>query len=294
MKQSSLRRPKDCLDKYDLLKSGMSTTTGESASVSNVTYLSPPAPVHMVDEWFKIASITHFWIKRRFEVLRKIGRNLDFSTAKIGEIGCGHGMLQIQFEKYVGAKVDGFDLNDLALRESLAKNLPRFCYNIFDRNPQMEGRYDYLILFDVIEHIEKEKEFLEAVLYHLKPGGYLLINVPALMSLFSIYDTVAGHQRRYTLKSLEEICDDVNLQNVAATYWGLPLVPILLLRRIWLSGRTDPQQVVQTGFKPPGCFANWFLGFISTLEPIPQRWMGTSVMAIYRKPIKSSPDRPPQ
>src|ERR1700743_1925325 len=100
----------------------------------DVIYLSAPSPVHMADEWFKIASLEHFWIKRRFDVLRKIGKNLDLNKGKIGEVGCGYGLLQKQFEQFYGIPVDGFDLNADALGVSLVKNQPRFCYKHFCLN----------------------------------------------------------------------------------------------------------------------------------------------------------------
>jgi len=251
--------------------------------MSDVVYLSPSAPVHMAEEWFKIASGTHFWISRRFDVLRKIDREISFAGKKIGEIGCGNGLLQKQMEQHYGVTVDGFDLNADALRDSVAENHPRFCYNIFDRNPQFAAHYDVLILFDVIEHIEDEKSFLDAALFHLKPGGLLLVNVPALMRFYSVYDKVVGHQRRYTLHSMEALCVGAGLKRIAATYWGLPLIPILWLRNLRVAGQKDPQLVIQHGYKPPGSIANVCLKYLSALEPLPQRLTGTSLMAIYRK-----------
>jgi len=248
-----------------------------------VIHLSAPAPVHMADEWFKIASGSHFWIKRRFEVLRRIGNGVEFSAKKIGEIGCGYGLVQKQLEQRYGVSVDGFDLNVDALRDSVAGNQPRFCYNIFDRHPRFAAHYDLLILFDVSEHIEPEKQFLDAVLYHLKEGGHLLINVPAFMCFYSRYDKVVGHQRRYTLQTLDSLCSSAGLKRTVGTYWGLPLVPILWLRNLRVSRVRDPRLVIQRGYRPPGRLANQLLSCLSRLEPIPQRLLGTSLMAFYRK-----------
>ncbi len=254
--------------------------------MSEVVYLSPPTPVHMAEEWFKVAQDTHFWIKRRFDVLRKISGEHSWEGKKIGEIGCGHGLVQKQLGQNYGVLVDGFDLNAEALRDSVAASHPRYCYNIFDRHPQFSAKYDLLILFDVIEHIEQEKPFLEAALYHLKPGGHLLINVPAFMGLYSQYDIAAGHQRRYTLQTLEQLCASMELKRVTATYWGLPLIPIMLMRNLRVTGQTDPQIVIRRGFKQSGRLANRLLGFLSLWEPLPQRVLGTSLMAIYRKEAK--------
>ena len=192
-------------------------------------------------------------------------------------------MMQKQFEEHYGLQVDGFDLNAQALNCSVATNHPRYCYNVFDRNPQFAARYDVLILFDVLEHIEQEKPFLEAVLFHLKAGGHLLVNVPAFMSLHSRYDEVVGHQRRYTIATLEAVCAQAGLKRIARTYWGLTYVPLLLMRKLWLMREKDAQRVTRRGYQAPSRLINRLLTVGGRLEPIPQSWLGSSVMAIYRK-----------
>ena len=254
--------------------------------MSKVIYLSHTAPVHMADDWFDLATSEDFWIKRRFDVLRTLADGLDLGNKRVGEIGCGCGFVQHQLGKHYGIEVDGFDLNEHALLNSVATDQPRYCYNIFDRNPQFAARYDVLVLFDVIEHIEQEKAFLEMVLFHLKEGGCLLINVPAFAVLHSRYDEVMGHQRRYDFAMLEVACSAVGLTRVARTYWGLPMVPLLLLRKLWLKGQKDPRVVTRRGFIAPGRVVNFFLTIVARLEIIPQGLMGTSLMAIYRKEKK--------
>lgn len=249
----------------------------------DVIYLSEQTVVHTAYEWHKIESIEHFWIKRRFNVLRKMGGGLDFSSGKIAEVGCGYGLLQKQFENYYGVMVDGFDLNAKSLRDSVATNQPRFYYNILDRNPKLSGYYDFIILFNLIERQEDERSFLEAATFHLKPGGYLLINVLAMMSLYSIYDEMSGHRRRYTLQQMDKLCNNAGLETIIGTYWGLPLVPLLMFWNKRVSWETYPQTIIESGYSQPGPFSNQILNMLSTLEIIPQRWYGTSLMAIYRK-----------
>ena len=67
-------------------------------SSRNLTYLSSPGEVSMAEQWFEIASMDHFWVRRRFEVLRRLAGSLIPSAREIAEIGCGHGLLQRQIE----------------------------------------------------------------------------------------------------------------------------------------------------------------------------------------------------
>jgi SAM-dependent methyltransferase len=239
--------------------------------------------VSMADSWFEVATLDHFWIRRRFDVLRGLlGKNYH-PSGLVAEVGCGHGLVQSQFRAAYGLPVDGFELNEHALAASVATDQPRFIYDIHERREELREKYSVVILFDVIEHIEDDSGFLESVLFHLKHGGLLIINVPALQFLFSKYDRAAGHLRRYSLGQLEGVCRTVGLSQVTATYWGAPLLPLLLVRKAVLALRDGEEAVINQGFKPPGPAANKLLGAISGVEPIPQRWVGTSVMGIFEK-----------
>src|SRR5205085_671077 len=111
----------------------------------------------------------HFWIRRRLAVLRRLTAKFPWSSSKLAEIGCGSGLVQRQIEDEFGTTVDGFDLNETALKQSVCRLSSRFCYNIHARNPALESTYDGIILFDVLEHLDHDKEFLMAALFHLKP-----------------------------------------------------------------------------------------------------------------------------
>ena len=255
-----------------------------SSSHSNIIYLSQPSNVSMADDWFDVAKPEHFWVKRRFEVFRQLARqlDLDFQKLKVAEIGCGHGLVQYQLKKYYGIDVDGFDLNEVALQKSIATDQNLFLYDIHQRNPEYKNHYDLIILFDVIEHIEDQFQFIESSLYHLKKGGILAINVPALQFLYSDYDLVAGHIRRYNGRSISFLEEDFNIKKLAFTYWGLPLLPLLVIRKFTLAFSKTNQQTINSGFKPPSNFANTLLYYFSQLEWIPQSMSGTSLMVLYQ------------
>ena len=244
----------------------------------------------MADEWFEIATLEHFWVQRRFNVLAAILGNMDLSQFKVCEIGCGHGIVQRQFFEHYGVEVAGFDLNIKALNMSYAKNLPRYYYNIHERHPDFKRHFDFIILFDVIEHIEDDEIFLDSVLYHLKPSGCIAVNVPSLPFLYSDYDRVAGHVRRYNKGQIRKLGRKLNLTLLKITYWGMPLIPLLLLRNIrsFLFGNSE--KVIERGFHPPFAFVNKLLGWLSALEIIPQALGGTSLMCLFQYNEKRSID----
>jgi hypothetical protein len=132
----------------------------------------------------------------------------------------------------------------------------------------------------VLEHIEDEDSFLAATKFHLAEGGCLILNVPALPWLFSAYDRVQGHRRRYTVRSLRAVAERNGFRVRALTYWGAPLVPVAALRKAILTlGKTRPDPY-STGFDPGSPLRNACLYGLSRVEVTPQRVLGTSVMAV--------------
>jgi len=248
-----------------------------------VEILTPPSPVNMGDAWFDVANLEHFWIRRRMEVALKRHRP-TLSAGSIAEIGCGHGLVQRAIEDGLKKTVTGFDLNLLALEKSFARTSPVCCYDIHERDEKHQKRYDVIICFDVLEHIADEKPFLESVLFHLADDGVVIVNVPAFEFLKSAYDDAAGHQRRYTNKRLADVFESCGCALESYTYWGLPLIPALIARRL-LQGRTLSKEegVIEKGFKPPGAFVNSLLMAASRMEILPNRLAGTSLMASFRR-----------
>jgi SAM-dependent methyltransferase len=241
-----------------------------------VVYLSSPVPVNMGDWWFEVATLDHFWVRRRFEVLRRMADPLIRNSVRLAEVGCGNGLLQRAIEDRYDVAVAGFELNELALQKNVARISPLYCYNIHQRNPEFRSRFDLVFLFDVLEHIEDEAEFLKSIKFHLATSGILLVNVPAHQALYSDYDRAAGHVRRYSANHLASVAEQNGFKVRSVSYWGMPLVPLLWLRKLIRLECSDGK----TGFDPRSPGINSALAFLARCEAVPQHLFGTSVMAV--------------
>jgi len=262
----------------------MSTaSTNQISSPRKIEYLSPPAEVSMADRWFEIASTDHFWVKRRLQVLQKLAGNLIASAREIAEVGCGHGLLQRQIEDTYGRDVTGFDLNEYALKQNLSQRGLIVCYDVFQKNLILRSKFELIFLFDVLEHITDEDRFLEAILFHLERKGKVILNVPAGQWAYSAYDMAVGHVRRYSIATLCETAKRSNLRVQAWSYWGLPLIPTLALRKLWLWGRRDKAAIIQSGFDSRSTLMNGVLGVVAGWETIPQQFLGASLMAVLER-----------
>ena len=253
------------------------------ATPRSIEYLSSPAEVNMGDQWFDIANMEHFWIRRRFKVLQELAGKLIPGAGEMAEIGCGHGLLQREIEDEYKRTVTGFDLNDYALKQNVSQRSRICCYDVFQMEATFRARFDLVFLFDVLEHIENEDPFLRAVLFHLSPHGRLIVNVPAGQWAYSAYDRVVGHVRRYSIGSLRKACERSNLQVERWSYWGMPLLPTLLMRKLWLLGKKDKTEIISAGMDSRTSTLNTALGVISSCELIPQKIGGSSLMAVMQQ-----------
>ncbi len=254
----------------------------ETTTLRNIEYLSAPAAVSMADRWFEIAAIDHFWIRRRFDVLRRLAGGLISGAREMAEIGCGHGLLQRQIEEAYGREVTGFDLNEYALRQNLSRISKVCCYDIYQEDAALRERFDLIFLFDVLEHVADEDRFFKALMFHLAPAGKVVVNVPAGTWAYSTYDQAAGHVRRYSIRKLQAAPGRSDLEVTDWSYWGFPLVPALALRKLWLMGRHDQKKIISAGFDSRTSAINKTLGFVARCEPIPQTLLGTSLMAVFK------------
>ncbi len=215
-----------------------------SAGIDEQAYLYNP--------YYEYAREGHFWIEWRFHVLLEVLHifQLPGQQAWHGiDIGCGNGVVRRQLERATAWTVDGADLTLSALRLNQTLRGNTLLYNVFDCQRDLQERYDFVILFDVLEHIDAPAEFLRAVLFHLKPGGWIFLNVPALPGLFSQYDRAQGHRRRYTRRMMQTELDAQAVSLRDLRYWGGTLLPLAVLRKMFLSSHASSQEVFQKGFQ---------------------------------------------
>jgi 2-polyprenyl-3-methyl-5-hydroxy-6-metoxy-1,4-benzoquinol methylase len=261
--------------------------TDTGCKVNNSDSLRAQLSRHFPAEWYDSASENHFWMAWRLNVILRHLRRLeiDGGAALRGfDIGCGHGAFQRQLHSANAWTIDGCDLNKTAISLNHGHNGHSFLYDIFDFCQNLKGKYDFIFLLDVIEHISNAIDFLSACRFYSKKGGYIVINVPAIPALYSKYDIAAGHIRRYTKHSLSSEILAAGLKIEKITYWGLSLVPLLLLRKIALLF-ARPEVVIRRGFVPPGIISDKLLRIAMSTELAIAKDLpyGTSLLAIARE-----------
>jgi 2-polyprenyl-3-methyl-5-hydroxy-6-metoxy-1,4-benzoquinol methylase len=252
-----------------------------------IEVLSPAMTVSMADEWYDFASADHFWMQWRFNVLMPHLKKIlsgNIASERFLEIGCGHGQFIEQLDNTIGVVTDGCDLNLMALEKIDSIRGKIYVYDINQFHPSMIDRYSGIFLLDVIEHIDDDVTFIKNSIRHLKIGGYVFVNVPALNALFSSYDTAAGHKRRYTKAMILNLFKEAGIEPLSIQYWGLSLISLVLIRKLYLKF-VPSAKIIEKGFNPPSPVFNKLLKTLMAIELrlFKSPFLGTSVMAVGKK-----------
>ena len=185
---------------------------------------------------------THWWYRARREILSDyLTRYADLpGDARILEIGCGTGHNLPMLARF--GSVEAIEI-DPAARRIASERLGQPVGDApLPALPGIEREaYDLVAVLDVVEHIEDDVAALAAMKSLLKPGGKVLIAVPAHQWMWSAHDTVNHHHRRYSKATLTKAIRDAGLKSAKLTYFNSLLFPLAAAARVAgrLTGRDD-------------------------------------------------------
>lgn len=122
------------------------------------------------------------------------------------------------------------------------------CGSAYDL-PFASGTFDLVCAFDVIEHTDPEDASLAEIRRVLRPGGRLLMTVPAYQWAWSDHDVANGHHRRYTRPRAIAAVERAGLRVERATYAFTSVFPLFaaerLVRRLRMSGDSGAVDTVE-------------------------------------------------
>jgi SAM-dependent methyltransferase len=99
--------------------------------------------------------------------------------------------------------------------------------------PFGDSIFDAVFLFDVLEHVDQEKKMLSEIRRVLRPGGKLLVTVPAFMFLYGLQDRVSEHKRRYRRRPLVNLLRSAGFEVDYASYFNTVLFPPIAALRLF-------------------------------------------------------------
>ncbi|HSG00834.1 MAG TPA: class I SAM-dependent methyltransferase [Vicinamibacterales bacterium] len=230
---------------------------------------------------------THFWfVARRALVLHLLARYSHRNSSVVVDVGCGTGLLAAALARR-GDRVVALDFRPEGLRRLEPSGLALWPVQSSATDLPLEaGTADVVLALDVFEHVDDEAAIGEAVRV-LKPGGTLVITVPAMPSLWSARDEEAGHLRRYTRRTLVDLIRQAGLELVDIRFYQFLLLPFVVLTRVlgkrW--GGTQRAEERPGGLVNRVCLVvNRFEVALSDVVAWP---LGSSLAAVARKPVPS-------
>jgi len=185
---------------------------------------------------------THWWYRARRDILADyLTRWGDLpKDARILEIGCGTGHNLPMLARF--GEIDAIEIDETAgakASERLGK--PVGTSPLPELHGVQPGSYDLVAVLDVIEHVEDDVAALKAIATALKPGGKILITVPAHQWMWSAHDVVNHHKRRYSKGGFEALLGKAGLQGRKLGYFNSLLFPVAVAARFAgkLMGKDD-------------------------------------------------------
>ena len=197
----------------------------------------------------------HWWFQgRRQAVHALVLQNTPDRESRILEIGCSGGPLLQQLAADGYTAVTGIDISAEAIELCHKRGLTNTHVMDALRLSFAPGSFDLIIASDVLEHLSDAPQAVDAWQRLLRPGGRLLVFVPAFMFLWSRHDEVNLHFKRYRRPELEQLLQDHGFAVRRSSYWNFWLFfPVTLVRVI---KRFLPESEGHAGHgdlnKPPG------------------------------------------
>ena len=183
-----------------------------------------------------------WWAARADLVLALLEQLRILPPAIVLEAGCGWGT-NLEALEAAGYRITGLDVSRKMLDQLDRADRQLVEADLSQGLPKRVPTYDCVLALDVIEHLDDDRHAVQQLGRLLNPTGRLIVSVPALPELFSEFDEVQGHRRRYTAQSLRSCLEESCLVVEDVLWWGRWMVRPLRWRKTETRGRPGDDKV---------------------------------------------------
>jgi SAM-dependent methyltransferase len=172
----------------------------------------------------------HWWYRGRRRIIRSELDRLPLpQAARVLDAGCGSGRTLEELEPY--GEVHGIELDPQAAEFARSRGVGEVQIGRLEDLPWPDATFDLITCLDVIEHTPDDRATLTELRRVCKPGGWLLVTVPAYQALWSMHDDANHHYRRYSRSTLRAAAHDSGWQlHRMTSFNSLLLAPAAAVR----------------------------------------------------------------
>ena len=193
----------------------------------------------------------HWWYRGRRKVIDEALSGLGLAPGiAILDAGCGSGRNMVELQRR--GTVTGLELADASVARARERGVGEVIQGSLLEMPFADDAFDLAVSLDVIEHLEDDLLALRELRRVIKPGGSLLVTVPAYPWLWSEHDVVNHHHRRYTRKTLEARATEAGWTTRSTTHFNGLLLPAAVAHRGLARLRSSRGEAVSDLERTPG------------------------------------------
>jgi SAM-dependent methyltransferase len=228
----------------------------------------------------------YWWHLGRLRIIeryisRAVGTKMN---PKLLNVGCGTGGTIDMLEKY--GTVDNVDISDEAIKYMKGRGYSRIKKVSGIALPYSNDTFEIVGAFDVLEHIEDQVEALAEWKRVLKPGGKIIITVPAYQWLWTAHDVSLHHKRRYTTKRLRHAAEEAGLEPDRLSY-AIVFSFLLIVGFRFLNKFAGTKTDNETSYVNLPCWVNSLFSKLLYFEAqghtVVRYPFGTSVVGVFSK-----------
>lgn len=228
-----------------------------------------------------------WWRSRRAIILDLLDRLLpEPGPHRVLDFGCGLGAMLRALPPHIEGY--GVDASERAVEGCHRHGMARVLHSPGPELPFSSGFFNGALALDVLEHLDEEGPLLRELGRVMKEDGSLIATAPAFPWLWTHWDELNQHRRRYTRQTLSATLDAHGFRVRFCSYMNFFLFPLAMLRRISEIRKSSEENSFPAGARIPSPGLNRLLAAVFGSERL---WLnreknlpwGSSLIAIAQK-----------
>jgi SAM-dependent methyltransferase len=198
-------------------------------------------------EYFKMAEVEdRMWFYRSLHghIARLLAERLEGRSAAVLDAGCGTGGMIRHLEGAMpAARLTGLDLSPLACRLARGRVRAPIVDGSVAAMPFDAAAFDAVVSADVLYELDDPAAALAEFSRCLRPGGWVVLNLPAYRWLWSYHDVAVRSKHRFVRSEVAGLLRAAGFTVELTTHWNALLFPVIVAKRKLFARATDTSDV---------------------------------------------------